>query len=304
MSSSRYAFKKTYAAGAFNPTALTALYALIVEAIENAEFDTLTSATQTEFWPKGYASLPVGDDVPHWAVEIAGGNIWFWTIYGANIADPTKRYANGIFIQPNPTYFNSTTSQTVNSTYDLWVIADGIDGFFTIVSRLQEYDTDAEAVYLKIDTGTTILTSIRRVAADMTVGLSARYGMYDGDAFYVPYRIYGKDGGVEAGLPGLAASVDMWSPVWQSGIMGMSKHAGSTLGDLMMPIYGHSGSQGGYYSLAVYGEIEHIMATTPGSFACEEICAPGWVAFGPSGSSTDKGGPSFAFPAPSLWNTP
>lgn len=257
----RVGFKKSYAAGTLDNSAVEALFGTLKTYIQNAGFNVVENSSNViEFYPAGHAAATVDDDVPHWALTLqtgSGVSISCWAIYGVSFLDPdAKKVSMGLF--GNDSYIVGNPPRDVN----FWFAADGIEGW------LYGHSIRNDAPSIVNTAASCVATRTRRYPSDMYKGTVCRYMLFSMYDLLIPYCKDPYTGDISPAYYTFA-----WTPLglYEHGASFIRQH--TPLPRMIVPAFPciRNGAP------AVIGEFTDVMLMTDG-YTQEEAVMPGWIA--------------------------
>ncbi len=276
-----HGFKTTYAPGAFDGTALLALFEQIRSTLITAGFSMkLDTPTLVEVIQAGATQQT--DDTPHWAFELMGdassAAIQVHSIFGVDFND-NDAVLRTFFV----TYSDQAPAETL-----IWFAANGATGAWWLyaIDRPEGYPYNAGNRMKIFKVGATS----RRYPSDQYQGLCARYGVLETDGEWNPAYALDEDGDLDD-----YASTDLWSPFGRCDDTCSQRHPGSPLPRMAVPAFPCKDE---YITACLLGELNEFLILTDG-YALEEEVVPGWMACVPE--SYD---PWFALPVPLQFTVP
>lgn len=272
----RIGFKHLWDAGVFDDTAVADLFVAMANTLTTAGFRIADStATRIGVLRSDAAPGVTDDDTPHWLFELSSGSIQVTALKGVSAEDPQAHrilsmVVNSLSGYPSPTRVGFA--------------ADGREGWWWLHISHPVNDSPSGFSTLMLTVGTTL----RRHPVDRYPGLAARFGLFDGTSFKLPF--YRDPSGFAN-----AGEFNTGSPLGRLGNGAGTRHVGSPLPRMAVPIYPMHDSQ----TACVLGELDAAMLLTDG-YAMEETVMPGWVAWVGNPAAAQS---SFALPAPDVFGS-
>lgn len=280
----RVGFKKTFAAGSFDASAIASLFILLRNLISQAGFKINTDTDTTlDFSRADAQSGEACDDLPHWAFTLTQTSshttLTAHSVFGDHVN------AEGALSHSSVLAAGGTTPVSLPE-FTLWFAADGGGGWWWCHINMADANSSTGESFAFVCAGVTS----RRYPADLHQGLCARYGLrtLHGDW----YPVYGHD---ENGTLVTGPWTASWSPFGMSWANNSIRHAGSSLPKMAVPQFP---ARDGGITACLFGEYNEIMVLTNG-YANEERVLPGWMAL----VGNDNNQP-YAVPAPEIFATP
>lgn len=181
--------------------------------------------------------------------------------------DPAAKLSSPIeILSPEPDYYDPDLEDSVDSTLDIWMVANGSRGVIAFYPLVQ---SKSGGIVKKGVQNFAIGNTFKRYPADMSAGHFARFAMFGYGQFYLPYYT-DADGNVQAD-----GGAGAWCPFGYVDQNVTRRHAGSPIPTMAVPIYPALWSND--YSAAILGEADNVLCLTSG-YAMEEEVFPGWVA--------------------------
>ncbi len=264
----RVGISKSYTAGAL--TDVTALFAIIKQFVIDAGFYVVTNtSTRIEFMPAGTTpAANTDDDTPHWMIYQTGTDqIHAVALHGMAWDDAAIRTGQPSLIIDTPIQWWDGSMWEAAACW-IHAAADGREGWFWIGTRQDLNDDELIEIYPGYH-AVVCGTRAARLAADMTAGLAARYGLVDNAGVFSPPYCKNRLGAV------ISPSLGWWSPLASNG-NGMKRHTGSPLGQMSAPVWPEMANS--QFSTAMFGQLQDVLVCTDG-FAHLGTTIPGWVTY-------------------------
>ncbi len=280
----RVGFKKIFAPGSFDASAITVLFAWVRTTLIDAGFTlNIETSTTLDFSRADATPDDANDDLPHWAFTLTPQGsqtvITAHSVFGAYLNAPSA-------LSHDTRVAAGGTTPASLPEFTLWFAADGGTGGWWCHINVADANSPTGHSFAFACAGVTS----RRYPADLHQGLSARYGLRTMHGDWYP--VYARD---ESGAIVTGPWTASWSPLGMSWAYNSKRHPGSALPKLAVPQFP---ARDGGITACLYGEYNEIMSLSNG-FTLEERVLPGWMAL----VGNDNNQP-YAVPAPDVFTTP